>query len=347
MKLLIITDAWFPQVNGVVRTYEYLIKELEKKGHKVKVISPTDFPLRTPMPGYAEIMLALFPYRRLCRLIDEYQPDRIHLSTEGPLGWAGRRYCLKHHRAFSTSFHTQFPDYVAKRIAQYIPFVYKPVHALGKIVVRTFHAPCKAMTVATNSLEETLLSWNFKNPMHRVTRGANLDLFYPGEKTLYQDLKKPVAVYVGRVAIEKSIEDFLAMPWEGSKVIVGDGPSKPMLEKKYPDALFVGTKGGTELAAHYRSADVFVFPSRTDTFGIVLIEALASGIPVAGYNVTGPKDIITEDFLGALSETDLADAARRALNCGTPEQRAAFVKAYYTWENAGNQFEEALLNKVK
>ena len=346
MKLLIISDAWFPQINGVVRTYEHLSEELRNMGHEVKVIGPADFPMRVPMLGYPEIKLAVAPYRRLKKMIEEYAPDKIHVSAEGPLGWAGRRYCLKNNIPFSTSFHTMFPDYVAKRVAKFIPPIYNFVHERAKRLVRGFHAPSSAMMVATQSLEDTLIEWGFQNPMHRLLRGVNLDLYYPGENTVYKDLKGPIALYVGRVAIEKSIEDFLEMEWDGSKVVVGDGPSKAMLEKKYPDAYFAGKRTGEDLAAHYRSADVFVFPSKTDTFGIVLIEALASGLPVAGYNVTGPKDIITEDFLGALTEDNLSEATYKAMEKGTPEQRAEHVKNTYTWGNVAKQFEDALLNKV-
>ena len=196
------------------------------------------------------------------------------------------------------------------------------------------------MFVATQTLEDELRSWNFKTPVKRMIRGARLDLFYPGENTVYKDLKGPIAVYVGRVAIEKSIEDFLQMEWEGSKVVVGEGPSLESLKVQYPDAYFAGKKLGAELAEHYRSADIFVFPSRTDTFGMVLIEALASGLPVAGYPVTGPLDILTQPFLGAMDE-DLATAAKRALNCGTKEERAKHVRDNYTWENAARQFMSA------
>ncbi len=346
IKLLIISDAWHPQVNGVVRTYEYLSKELIKMGHDVHVIGPSDFPHKIPMPGYKEIKLVLCPYKHLKEMIETYAPSHIHISTEGPLGWAARRYCLNHNRRFSTSYHTQFPDYVAKRLTKYTPFLYGAIHAIARYVVRTFHAPSSAMMVATDSLEKTLISWGFKNPMHRLTRGANLELFKPGEKTKFKDLKAPVALYVGRIAIEKSIDDFLSMPWHGSKVVIGNGPSREALEKQYPDANFLGNKMGEDLAEYYRSADVFVFPSRTDTFGIVLVEALASGLPVAGYNVTGPIDIITQDFLGALSDNDLGDAAQRALLNGSPEQRSKHVKEYYTWENTARQYLDALYNKV-
>jgi glycosyltransferase involved in cell wall biosynthesis len=344
MKILIISDAWHPQVNGVVRTYENLSEQLRRLGHEVKVIGPSDFRVCMPMPGYAEIQLAINPYGRLKRIIEAYQPDCIHIAAEGPLGWAGRKYCKKHNLKFSTSYHTHFPDYVAKRLAKHLPFLYTPIRNMAKKIILNFHAPSSAMMIATQSLEDELKSWGFKTPMHRLSRGAKLDMFYPGTQTLFNDLKRPVAIYVGRVAIEKNLEEFLAMDWAGSKVIVGDGPSRGVLSKKYPEAVFVGKKEGEELAAHYRSADLFAFPSRTDTFGIVLIEALASGLPVAAYNVTGPKDIITDKALGSLHENSLAAAAQEALRHGSPEERANHVKNYYTWENAGHQFEKALIN---
>ncbi|MCB9983472.1 MAG: glycosyltransferase family 1 protein [Rhodospirillales bacterium] len=344
MKILIISDAWHPQINGVVRTYEHLGAELKKRDHEIKVLGPSDLGFCLPMPGYSEIKLALFPYRRLKRAIERYNPDHIHLPTEGPMGWAGRKYCLRHARSFSSAFHTRFPEYAAKRIAEILPFAYDYAHAHAVKFVRRFHAPSSGMTVATQSLEDTLRGWGFKNPMVRLTRGVCLDTFTLGKKTLFQDLKGPVALYVGRIAIEKSVEDFLKMNWPGSKVIVGEGPSKAELEQKYPEAVFVGKKTGQNLADHYRSADLFVFPSRTDTFGMVLIEALACGLPVAAYNVTGPKDIITADFLGALHDTDLAAAAQKALENKDAQRRADYVHREYTWEHAGAQYEDMILN---
>ena len=338
MKLVIITDAWHPQVNGVVRTYEYLIAELEREGHEVHVISPADFPQRIPMPSYAEIELVAFPYKRLKEKIDTIRPDFIHISTEGPLGWTGRKYCLRNKASFTTSYHTHFPDYAAKRFARFLPFLYRPIHSLTKRLIRHFHAPAKAIMVATQSLEDDLIAWGFQSPMHRLTRGVDFDLFAPGEKTLFQDLPQPVALYVGRVAIEKSVEDFLSMDWEGSKIVVGDGPSLGALKSKYPAVHFAGKQMGGALAAHYRSADLFVFPSRTDTFGMVLIEALACGLPVAAYDVTGPKDIITEGFLGSLNDDDLGEAAQTALSAGCQTKRTAHVKEHYSWQKAGEQF---------
>lgn len=337
MKILIISDAWHPQVNGVVRTYEHLSHELEKMGHTCRVIGPEDFEWKVGLMGYPEIKLALFPYKRLAAMIVAFQPDMIHLAVEGPLGWAGRRYCIRHKLDFTTSYHTHFPRYLEKRVPDYLSFLRKPVRKLGRHYVRTFHKFSKFMLVATEGLEEDLRQWQFKNPILRLTRGVDTDIFHPGEKTLFKDLKTPIALYVGRIAIEKNLEEFLRMPWEGTKVLVGDGPSKTYLERKYPDALFTGKKSGHELAEHYRSADVFVFPSLTDTFGIVLIEALGCGLPVAGYPVTGPKDIITQDFMGAL-DNDLGVATARAITRGSREERSEYVKDHFSWGRAAQQF---------
>ena len=341
MKILIISDAWYPQVNGVVRTYEHLSEELIKMGHQVHVIGPSDFPYRLPLFWYPEIKLAIAPYGRLKKMIDQYAPDHIHIATEGPLGWAARKYVLKHKSDFSTCYHTHFPDYVARRFARPSTIFYDLLHKGARAYVKKFHAQSRALMVATKSLEDDLKSWGFKMPMYRLTRGVNLDMFYPGEKTLFKNLKGPIALYVGRIAVEKSVQDFLRMKWPGSKIIVGDGPSLIALSRRYPKVHFVGRKFGEELAAHYRSADLFVFPSRTDTFGIVLIEALASGLPIAAYNVTGPKDIVTLPFLGALDD-DLASAADKALHTGAPQQRSDYARETYSWEHAAKQFEAAI-----
>ena len=342
MKVLIISDAWHPQVNGVVRTYEYIIKELDKKDYITKVISPSDFKHTMPMPFYPEIQLVLSPYKQLQHMIEDFSADRVHIATEGPLGWAARKYCLKNKIVFSTSYHTQFPDYVAKRFAWLIPPLYKSVHNLGIRVVKKFHKPSSAVMISTQSLCQQLQNWGFQNNMTLLTRGVDSDIFKPGNATVFQDLPKPVSLYVGRIAIEKNLEDFLNMPWEGSKILVGDGPVLDELKSKYPDAHFIGKKTGHELADCYRSSDVFVFPSRTDTFGIVLIEALACGIPVAAYNVTGPKDIITHAYLGTLEDTDLRQACDKALEGNDAVKRAQYIKDNYSWETAGKQFMDAL-----
>ena len=343
MKILIVSDAWRPQVNGVVRTYEYLRDELVAMGHDVKVIGPADFPFRVPLPGYPEIKLALFPHFRLRRMINSYAPDMLHIATEGPLGFAARSYACKHNMDFTTAYHTHFPDYLARRVRQYMPFLESRVKRQAIKTVRNFHAPAAAMMVATQSLEDDLNAWGFKTPKTRMTRGVNPDVFRPGPKTLFRDLPGPVALYVGRVAIEKSLHKFLDMPWDGSKIVVGHGPSMDYFIKRYPDARFTGKKIGQDLVEHYRSADVFVFPSRTDTFGIVLIEALACGLPVAAYNVTGPKDIITDKTLGILHD-DLETAAQDALKHGSADERFKHVRDHYSWKKAAEQFLSAKRN---
>ena len=340
MKILIISDAWHPQVNGVVRTYEYLGEELIKMGHTVKVIGPSDFPYKIPMPGYAEIKLALKPYRRLSAMIQDFHPDHLHIATEGPLGIAARRYALRQRIPFSTSYHTHFPEYLAQRIKKIMPPLAPVMRRLSIWRLRRFHAPAQSIMLATESLARELTDWNFKTPQKPLTRGVDLDLFKPAPSSLFQSLPRPIALYVGRVAIEKNIEAFLDMPWQGSKVVVGHGPALDELKAHYPDVVFAGKQIGPALAAHYQSADVFVFPSKTDTFGIVLIEALACGLPVAAYPVTGPRDIITVPYLGALDE-NLAAAAEKALACGSPDERHAHIRENYSWERAARQFLEA------
>ena len=343
MKILIISDAWKPQLNGVVRTYELMCEELEKAGHEVKVIGPYDFPHRFHIPGYKEIELAVMPYKRLSRMMKEYRADAIHIATEATLGKAARRYCLKNNLPFTTAYHTHFPDYAAKRAAKYLPFMYKPVKDLFIKSLREFHRPACNILIATQSLEDELRQWGFTAPISRLTRGAKLDQFNIEASNVLDEHKRPIALYVGRVAIEKNLEAFLDMSWEGSKVIVGDGPSLAELTKRYPDAIFAGRKEGQELGAYYRAADIFVFPSKTDTFGIVLIEALACGLPIAAYNVTGPKDIVTEPFLGALDDKDLDKAALKALEIkDEKKKRHDYVRDHYTWEAVAKQFIDAI-----
>ncbi len=343
MRILVVSDAWTPQVNGVVRTYEHLRHHITEQGSEFKVIGPGDFRYTIPLPGYPEIRLPVMPYWRLKRMIERWEPDCLHIATEGPLGWAARTYARRTGKSFTTSYHTQFPDYTAKRAARFCPFLFHPVRNLAIRIVRRFHAPAESIMVATPSLEDELKSWSFKNKMARLTRGVDIEIFHPPKTppTLFEDLTKPVALYVGRVAIEKNLEEFLKMPWPGSKVIVGDGPAMNDLKTRYPDAVFAGKKFGHDLAEHYRAADIFVFPSKTDTFGMVLIEAMACGLPVAGYPVTGPKDLITDDLLGATDE-DLETAAQKALEAGSGAaartKRFAHVKKHYTWKKAAEQF---------
>ncbi len=338
MRILIVSDAWKPQVNGVVRTYEDLNQYLENAGHVVRVIGPVDFPRRHALPGYAEIELVLNPARHLRQMIDAFAPDSIHIATEGPLGWAARRLCLKRGWPFTTAFHTHFPDYAALRAAKYLPCLYKPMRAAGIAMIRHFHRPSAAVMTTTPSVEAELRRWKVRAPLHRLTRGVNTDIFHPGPKTLFADLPRPVALFAGRVAIEKNIRAFLDMEWAGSKVVVGGGPNLAEFTAAYPDVHFVGMRQIHELADHYRAADVFVFPSRTETFGMVLIEAMACGLPIAGYPATGPVDVVTEPLLGCIND-NLEIAARTALNApGTAELRFAHLQKNYTWPVAMAQF---------
>jgi glycosyltransferase involved in cell wall biosynthesis len=347
-KILIISDAWHPQVNGVVRTYEHVIEELEKRDFTMRVIGPADFPRSFNMPGYSEIKLALLPYKKLSQLIDDFAPDGIHIATEGPLGWAARKYCVKRNIGYSSAYHTHFPDYLAQRAGKYWRGLMGPAKNFGIWYTRTFHSTSKAMLVATKSLEHDLDRWKFKAPRFAFSRGVNLDIFSPegAVNPMRAELTAPVAIYVGRIAIEKNLEAFLNMEWNGSKLLVGDGPARVKLTALYPAAHFVGSHGREKLAAYYRCGDVFVFPSKTDTFGMVLIEAMACGLPIAGYDVTGPKDIITNDFLGAI-DGDLATAATKALSGGTAQQRYHHAEATYSWTHAAQEFIDALEQAIK
>lgn len=343
MKILIITDAWHPQLNGVVRTYEHLIKELTRQGHEVKVISPNDFNHRFQLPGYREIDLVYHGYKTLSQIIATYQPDTIHIATEGPLGWMARKHCRKNNIKFTTSYHTQFPDYIVSRIPNWLVFIKQPIKNLAIFIIRKFHNSSSAVLVTTNSIKKELEEWNITAPILPFTRGVDKAIFNPSPVDKTHDLKRPIALYVGRLAVEKNIEAFLSIPWEGSKLIVGDGPDFHKLKSAYPDAHFVGKKSGQDLATCYKQADIFVFPSKTDTFGMVLIEALACGLPIAAYPIMGPQDIVTEDYLGAL-DNDLSIAAKRALTIAkntAPENRHNHVVQNYTWEMATAQFLEA------
>ncbi len=302
MRILIVSDAWTPQVNGVVRTLTTVAEELRALGNTVEVIGPDRF--RTiPAPTEPSVRLALFPGRRLRRLIDDFRPDAIHIATEGPLGYAARRLCLARRWPFTTSFHTRFPDYLSARLG--IP------PGLTWRMMRRFHARSAAVLVATPSLQHELTTRGFRNVVI-WTRGVDLALFHPRETRTGFGLPRPVFLYVGRVAVEKNIEAFLALDLPGSKVVVGDGPARPALQKRFPSVHWLGAKFGEELARAYAEADVFVFPSRTDTFGLVLVEALACGTPVAAYPVPGPLDVIDGAPVGVLDE-DLGRAAMAAM----------------------------------
>jgi len=302
IKVLIVTDAWHPQVNGVVRTLEILGNELRARGHEVRYATPEGH-WTVPMPTYPEIRLSLFPRPALEKTISEFKADAIHIATEGTLGLSARAICLKRKLPFTTSFHTRFPDYVRARF----PFISEN---LLYRALRWFHAPATAMMVATQSLKSELEAHGFTN-VKIWSRGVDVEAFHPGPKTTF-NYPRPVFLYVGRVAVEKNIGAFLDLDLPGTKVVIGDGPQLNQLERKHPEVKFLGPKTGRDLSNAYAASDVFVFPSRTDTFGLVLLEALASGVPVAAYPVQAPLDVIGNAPVAAL-DNDLRAACMRAL----------------------------------
>jgi len=325
MRILVATDAWHPQVNGVVRTLTMTADAARALGADVSFLTPDSF--RTfAMPSYRDLRLALPRPAKVARLIAEAQPDAIHIATEGPIGLLVRRYCRKHDLPFTTSFHTRFPEYVSARAPVPESWVWA--------TLRWFHGASQAVMAATPALAGELRSRGFRNIV-LWPRGVDTSLFHPRDGDLC--LPKPVFLCVGRVAIEKNLAAFLDLDLPGTKVIVGDGPARPSLEQSYPDAVFLGALQGEALAAIYAAADVFVFPSRTDTFGLVLLEALASGLPVAAFPVAGPRDVIGTAPVAALSE-DLRAACLSALEI--PPEACVEFAARHTWEAAARAFIE-------
>jgi glycosyltransferase involved in cell wall biosynthesis len=325
LKVLIVTDAWSPQVNGVVRTLEILGRDLTALGHEVRYATP-EGRWTFPMPTYSEIRLALFPRGPLEREIREFAPDAIHIATEGTLGLAARAICLKYSIPFTTSFHTRFPEYIRARFP-----------LIGEETVyrflRWFHRPATAMMVATASLKRELESKGFRNA--RIwSRGVDTEQFRPiaDARLPYEG---PIWLNVGRIAVEKNIEAFLKLDLPGTKVLVGDGPARASLQRTYPAAKFLGPLVGEPLARAYAGSDVFVFPSRTDTFGLVILEALACGTPVAAYPVQGPQDVVGESEAAALDE-DLAAACWRALLI--PREAARAFALAHSWRACTVQF---------
>jgi 1,2-diacylglycerol 3-alpha-glucosyltransferase/glucuronosyltransferase len=323
--VLLVTDAWHPQVNGVVRTLEMLARDLEAMGHDVAYATPegqTSF----PMPTYPEIRLSLFPRRSLEKLIAQFAPNAIHIATEGTLGLSARAVCVRRKIAFTTSFHTRFPEYIQARF---------PLVPLSWVYgfLRWFHGAAASMMVATPSLMAEMQSHGFTN-CAIWSRGVDVDAFrpIPGAKL---DYPGPVWLYVGRVAVEKNLEAFLKLDLPGTKVLIGDGPARDDLQRAYPDAKFLGPKSGEDLAYHYAAADVFVFPSLTDTFGLVVLEALASGVPVAAYPVQGPRDVIGDAPVGVL-DNDLKSACERALKIAREDCRAFALTR--SWRACTEQF---------
>ncbi len=324
MRILIVTDAWLPQVNGVVTTLRHTAGELEKAGHQVGLVTPASF--RTmACPSYPEIRLALAPSRRVASLIEEFAPDAIHIATEGPLGLAARRLCLSSGRQFTTSFHTQFPEYLHARCRLPLTWSYA--------WLRWFHEPSAAIMVATTEVRTRLERRGFDN-LVRWTRGVDTELFAPVPRDPIVR-GRPVFLYAGRVAVEKSIERFLELDLPGTKWVVGDGPARAGLQRKFPQAVFLGMRHGRDLAYFYQQADVMVFPSRTDTFGLVLLEAMACGTPVAAYPVTGPIDVVRDPAAGVLAE-DLREAALKALPLDREQVRRYALG--YSWATATKQF---------
>ncbi|WP_156841163.1 glycosyltransferase family 4 protein [Novosphingobium aquimarinum] len=341
MKLALATDAWFPQVNGVVRSLDTTIAELERRGVMVERVTPEQF-LTVPLPGYASIRLAMAPRFGVRRRLDMAAPDLVHIATEGPIGWAARSWCLARQVPFTSAFHTRFPEYAAVRTGISAERFWP--------IMRRFHAPSRAVLVSTQSLETELAARGI-GPTARWSRGIDQALFRPDgpRHPAMADLPGPILLYVGRVAPEKNIDAFLDMAVPGTKVVVGDGPSLDALRRRHRDCRFLGALAGQDLASAYRSADCFVFPSLTDTFGLVVIEALASGVPVAAYPVTGPIDILGRDGRGAerdlpraagAVDADLTKAVARALE--VRREDALTLGQRYTWEAATDQFETAL-----
>ncbi len=341
MILAVATDAWFPQVNGVVRSLSTTIDLLRERGHQVEVIAPDRF-MTMPMPGYASIRLAMAPRFGVRRMLDTMAPELVHIATEGPIGWAARGWCLSRGVPFTSAFHTRFPEYAAVRTGISAERFWP--------IMRRFHAPSSAVLASTRSLADELDARGI-GPIMPWSRGIDDALFRP-EGPRHRDLMRlrgPVLLNVGRVAAEKNLTAFLDADVRGSKVVVGDGPALASLRRRYPEVLFLGALAGEALASAYRAADCFVFPSLTDTFGLVLIEALACGLPVAGYPVAGPLDILGADGRGV--ETVLPQAAgvlddnlARAIDGALAVERgaAASLGSRYSWDRATDQFEAAI-----
>ncbi len=329
MRILLVTDAWTPQINGVVVTLRNTVAWLRRWGHEVEVLSPEGF--RTmPMPTYPEIPLALWPSGKVAQRFRAVEPDAVHIATEGPLGVAARAYCVRHGLRFTTAYHTCFPEYVKPRFGVPLAWTYA--------WLKRFHSRSSAVLVATPAIRAMLEERGFDN-IADWSRGVDSEIFFPAAERA-SDLRRPVFLFVGRVAIEKNLPAFLALDLPGTKVVVGDGPQRKELERRYPDAVFAGAKTGADLAACYQRADVFVFPSRTDTFGLVMAEAMACGTPVAAFPVRGPIDVVTDPAAGVL-DRDLGAAAMAALTLD--RQKVARFGQRFSWELCSRQFVSSLV----
>ena len=341
MKIALITDAWRPQINGVVTTLVELVEQLIAKGHVVEVIHPDLFKTR-PCPGYAGIDLAIKPYAQLSQQLDHFKPEIIHVATEGPLGWAARKYCLKHQLPFTTAFHTRFPEVLKAALG--VPLW------LGYALFRYFHKPSAGVMVPTLGVKRLLETRGFRN-LREWTHGVDMRLFGYAESVIQHpalsDLPRPIALYVGRVSYEKNIDQFLAMPWHGSKVVCGVGPLENSLKEKFQHVRWLGVLPRDELALVYASADVFTFPSRNETFGLVMLEAMACGTPVAAFPVDGPLEVLRatgEDMThrkGGVLHEDLAYASLEALKI--PRHQARAQAMTFSWHESTRLFEQHLV----
>jgi len=323
-KLLLVTDVWKPYVSGLVRTFVTTVEHLERQGHEVQIISPDMF-WTVPFPLYPQFRVPIFVRRKVARLIEQSNPDAIHLTAEAPLGMAARAWCVRHGVPFTTSFTTKMPEYFHAWCGMPVSFGYQ--------VFRWFHRPSSAVMVSTPSLARELESWGFQNLVH-WTRGVDLELFRPRPRDFLTD-PRPICLYVGRVSKEKNLPAFLNLRLPGTKYVLGDGPLLKSLREKYPEVRFLGVQQGEQLARYYAAADVLVFPSLTDTFGLVLLEALACGTPVAAYPVTGPIDVVGNAAVGALDE-DLERAVQRAL--AIPRDNCREFAERFSWDVSARQF---------
>jgi glycosyltransferase involved in cell wall biosynthesis len=324
MRVLVATDAWHPQVNGVVRTLGALARAARELGVEIEFLSPEGF-WTCPLPTYPGLRLALPSRRSIADRIARASPDAIHIATEGPIGFAVRSYCMRRGRPFTTSYTTRFPEYISARSPLPQAWVYA--------VLRWFHSAASVTMVATPSLMSELSARGFGN-LGMWTRGVDVELFRP-DRAIDLGFPRPIFMTVGRIAVEKNLEAFLSLELPGTKVVIGAGPQEPKLKRNYPDAKFLGMLDNGILAGHLAAADVFVFPSRTDTFGIVQLEALASGVPIAAFPVTGPKDVVADHPIGVLHE-DLRVACMEALHLSHDACRAFALG--YSWKNSARQF---------
>ncbi len=325
MKILVVSDAWHPQTNGVVNTISCTTACLEELGHQVIMLTPDKFKT-VPCPTYPEIRLSVFPKKKVQTFLNAHEFDAIHIATEGPLGIAARNYAMKNKLKFTTAFHTKFPDYIKARIGLPISISY--------YFLRWFHQQSGAVLTPTNSIIEELNDYKVGNPVY-WPRGVETEFFRPLPNR--KPNKEPVYLFVGRIAIEKNIEAFLSLELIGKKIVVGDGPLLSKLQSSYPQTTFLGKKNKKELPEIYNQADVFVFPSRTDTFGLVLLEAMACGVPVAAFPCAGPIDVIGDSRAGCLSE-NLSEAVVGALKIPRNIARAHALK--YSWLEATRLFLE-------